>query len=113
MSKVIDSATRVVTVDVLIKMSKNDPMPQAKTWTLDYSGVSIKDLLDRASRTDVITLQARYRNKPFTQMEFDVATDISAHPAGTSKDPKAEVVRHLARMSPEEKAAFLREIMGE
>lgn len=113
MSKIIDTEKRVVVVDVAIKMSKNDPTPTEKTWTLDYSNVELEDLLERASRTDVITLQARYRNKPFDQTEFDVAADISTRPVGTPKDPKAEVLKNLARMTPEEKAAFLAEIMGE
>jgi hypothetical protein len=112
LSKTIDVDKRVVVVDVLIKMTKNDPTPTAKTWTLDYADVDLDDLLERASRTDVITLQARYRNKPFEQSAFNVAADISVRPVGVPKDPKTEALRQLSRMTGEERDAFLAEVMA-
>jgi hypothetical protein len=105
--KTIDAERKVVVVEVAIKMTKNDPKPTEKTWTLDYSNVDLEDLLERASRSDVITLQARYRNKPFDQTTFDVAKDLTGRPVGEPKNPLETIKALMAKMTPEEFQAIL------
>jgi hypothetical protein len=102
-----------VTAPVTIKMRKNDPSPRELEWTLDYSRVDLADILERASRTDVITLQARYRNKPFDTVEFDVSKDIGARPVGTPKDPKAEILKHAKGLSREELEQMFLKLLDE
>lgn len=112
MGKFIDSEKKVVTVDVDVKVSK-DADSESLTWTLDYSHCDMDDLLERASRTDVITLQARYRAKPFDQSEFDVASDLPGRATSAPKDPKATILQAAKRLSAEELEAILRELKGD
>ena len=99
-TRVIDAENRTVEAIVSVRTSKDAP-EQTFTWILDYSKVDLASLLEKASRTDVITLQARYRTKPFDQRRFNIATDIVERPRLTDKERVKRAIEKLG-ITPEE-----------
>ena len=108
-SKTIDVDGMVVTAIVSTKTSKSAE-PIVMTWELHYKDVDSASLLAKASANDIITLQNRYRTKPFEQTRFDIAVDLKERPRLTAVD-KAR--RQVAQMSDEDKAALLASLTAE
>lgn len=103
----IDLEKKTVTREVEVRLNKDDLSPLRTEWVLDYSNCDLEDLLERASRTDAITLQARYRVKPFDVTSFDVAVDLPGK-AGVTMSAKDRLIREAKRLTQDELAEALR-----
>jgi hypothetical protein len=84
-TKTIDPEALTVEAIVTVRASKSDP-EKTFSWVLDYSKVDMASLLEKASRSDIIALQARWRSKPFTKTHFNVGEDIVERPRLTEKE---------------------------
>jgi len=92
-SKTVNVEKREVVAIVTVRASRSDP-ERTFTWVLDYSKCDDAQLLEKASRSDIITLQARWRAKPFDQTHFNVAEDLKERPRLTEA---AKAKRELER----------------
>jgi DNA-directed RNA polymerase specialized sigma24 family protein len=82
--------------------------------TIDWSKASIEDVRALATRTIVIAAQAQWRKDGAIPAEVTLDAHEFANPtrAKRTKDPLAAAKEALAKMSPEERAAFLASLAG-
>ncbi len=98
MAKNIDVSLKTVEATVKVRTSESAE-PVKLTWTIDYTSTPMAELLDKAFRTDAITLQNRYRKNPFEQTTFDAHRDI-----GTQKpvDQRTKVLNAMKGLTREQ-----------
>jgi len=79
--------------------------------TIDWSNTSQKDIQALAARTIVIAAQSQWRKDGVIPTEVTLDANDYANPTRAPRKP-ADIKALFAKMTPEEKAAFLAEITG-
>lgn len=79
--------------------------------TIDWSNTSQEDIQALAARTVVIAAQAQWRKDGVIPTEATLDANEYANPTRAPRKP-ADIKALFAKMTPEEKAAFLAEITG-
>lgn len=79
--------------------------------TIDWSNTSQEDIQALAARTVVIAAQSQWRKDGVIPSEVTLDANDYANPTRAPRKP-ADIKALFAKMTPEEKAAFLAEITG-
>ena len=79
--------------------------------TIDWSNTSQGDIQALAARTIVIAAQSQWRKDGVIPTEVTLDANDFANPTRAPRKP-ADIKALFAKMTPEEKAAFLAEITG-
>jgi len=79
--------------------------------TIDWSNTSEEDIKALATRTIVIAAQSQWRKDGVIPSEITLDANDFANPTRAPRKP-ADIKALFAKMSPEERAAFLAEITG-
>ena len=108
--KIINVDEMTVTAVVDTKLSEFASAVR-RTWVLNYEDVPMAELLEKASRSDVITLQQKWRKKgAFEATTFNVAL-VLREKVRLSFTQK--VSRAVDQMTPFEKMALLEKLQKE
>ena len=118
LTRQVFSATKRAKVTHTVRPNKDDPNRYQLTWTLDFKNCNDEQILELATRSAVIMIQADWRGsanrmdeKVWDNATFDVAAILaegrkSADPALKAKNALAK----LKEMDPEAFAALMKEV---
>lgn len=94
------------------KVTKDAEESAEHTLALDFTGCSVDDVLEDASRSAVIRWQRMYREHPerFPEGRVEVKMDAIYARERVQMTPQERIEANLAKLSPEEREDMIRKL---